>query len=222
MHWSEVEPMLARSRSDAVLVGSGMRKDNGAVQIRTIALLHGLAPGFVDDYAEIADVDTVGRLFAERPTLVQTVCVEDYRKQRGPQAAMAAYLGRFHIRHLMLAGLESRLGLAWVTLYRRHLDERYTADDVEWARYEVPAALYRWQCRSHAPTATALPTRQPPSLPLSPRELQVLLLHTRGEPTKWIADTLGLSLHYVRGLIRDGRAKLGVRGGRITLEDLAR
>lgn len=227
-----VERLSIRLRADALLVGTGARSTQGEVAIREVLRMQGLAPEFVSDYAQVAKVDVVGRLFAEKPDLVQTVCVSDYlRPSPGPKGgmapsvtraggAMAAYLHRFGIRHLLLAGLESSFGLAWMTFYRLHGDERFSAADAEYARYEVPAALYEWQCahstgvRGHRGAATHGPTR------LAPREMQVAMLNVRGHAPKDIARQLGLSVHYVRDLIQGCRVKLGISGRRMTLDDL--
>ncbi|HEU4630561.1 MAG TPA: helix-turn-helix transcriptional regulator [Gemmatimonadaceae bacterium] len=47
---------------------------------------------------------------------------------------------------------------------------------------------------------------------LSPREREVLLWVVRGEPTKWIAGHLGLSVHTVQDYLDKACEKVGVRG----------
>lgn len=215
---AEVERLNSRLRFDAVLVGTGVRSAGGRVDIEAVVRLQGLPPAFVADYAQVANADVVGRLFVERPDLVQTVCVSDY--PRTPTRAgglVAAYLNRYGIRHLLLAGLESSFGLAWMTFYRLQNDQRFDPADAEFAQYEVPAVLYRWQCANRTRVRNAATHGL---LPLAPREMQVAMLNARGQAPKDIARQLGLSVHYVRDLIQGCRVKLGIAGRRMTLDDL--
>lgn len=215
---AEVERLKGSLHFDALLIGTGVRSAGGEVGIQEVVRLHGLAPSFVADYAEVAGADAVGRLFVERPDLVQTVRVSDY--PRTPTRAgglVAAYLQRFGIRHLLLAGLESSFGLAWMTFYRVQNDQRFSPADAEFARYEVPAVLYRWQRANRTRVRNAA---MHGLLPLAPREMQVAILNARGQAPKDIARQLGLSVHYVRDLIQGSRVKLGIAGRRMTLDDL--
>lgn len=222
---------------DALIVGAGVREENGAVRISAVMGCHGVSPTFIDGYPAIADEDVVGQLFAAYPRVVQVISVEDYRnlgKADGKKADAASeesipgargrkriadYLESNGIRHLMLAGLDSSFGLAWITFYRKAYDKPFTAMDAEWARYLVPAILYKWQSlvQEPKPDNLELPTRL---LPLTAREMQVAILDLDGIRTKVIADRLQLSESYVQTVIKNIRARLGICGRKMTVQDL--
>jgi len=222
---------------DALIVGAGVRDENGAVRISEVLGCHGVSPTFIDGYPAIADEDVVGQLFAAYPRVVQVISVEDYRnlgKAEGKKAdavceesipgargrkRIADYLESNGIRHLMLAGLDSSFGLAWITFYRKAYDKPFTATDAEWARYLVPAILYKWQSlvQELNPDNLELPTRL---LPLTAREMQVAILDLEGIRTKVIADRLQLSESYVQTIIKNIRARLGICGRKMTPQDL--
>ena len=222
---------------DALIVGAGVREENGAVRISEVLGCHGVSPTFIDGYPAIADEDVVGQLFAAYPRVVQVISVEDYRnlgKAEGKKAdavceesipgargrkRIADYLESNGIRHLMLAGLDSSFGLAWITFYRKAYDKPFTATDAEWARYLVPAILYKWQSivQELNPDNLELPTRL---LPLTAREMQVAILDLEGIRTKVIADRLQLSESYVQTVIKNIRARLGICGRKMTAQDL--
>lgn len=224
-------------RFDALVVGSGVREEDGSVTISEILGCHGVSPAFIEGYPAIAHEDVVGQLFAAYPRVVQVISVEDYRtlgKAEGKGAAAACeesipgargrkriadYLDSNGIKHLMLAGLDSSLGLAWITFYRKDHGQPFTALDAEWARYLVPAILYKWQRRTREPSPNnvELTTRL---LPLTAREMQVAILDLEGIRTKAIADRLQLSESYVQTVIKHIRARLGICGRKMTAQDL--
>lgn len=222
---------------DALIVGAGVREEEGTVRISAVLGCHGVSPTFIESYPAVAHEDVVGQLFAAYPRIVQVISVEDYRnlgKAEGKNGEasceesipgargrkrIADYLENNGIRHLMLAGLDSSFGLAWITFYRKAHDKPFTAMDAEWARYLVPAILYKWQhhVQEPNPNNVELPTRL---LPLTAREMQVAILDLEGIRTKVIADRLQLSESYVQTVIKTIRARLGICGRKMTVQDL--
>lgn len=222
---------------DALIVGSGVREEDGSVTISEVLGCHGVSPTFIDGYPAIAHEDVVGQLFAAYPRIVQVISVEDYRnlgKAEGKNAnaaceesipgargrkRIADYLESNGIKHLMLSGLDSSFGLAWITFYRKDDDKPFTAMDAEWARYLVPAILYKWQhhAQKPKPNNVELPTRL---LPLTAREMRVAILDLEGVRTKVIADRLQLSESYVQTMIKNIRTRLGICGRKMTAQDL--
>lgn len=232
-----VNDLSKKIQFDALIAGAGVREDDGTVKISSVLGCHGVSSAFIDGYPVIAHEDVVGQLFAAYPRIVQVISVEDYRKLgkteekngevsceesipgvRG-RKRIADYLENNGIRHLMLAGLDSSFGLAWITFYRKDPDKPFTAMDAEWARYLVPAILYKWQhcVQEPNPDSVELPTQL---LPLSAREMQVAILDLEGIRTKVIADRLQLSESYVQTVIKNIRARLGICGRKMTVQDL--
>ncbi len=231
-----VNDLEAHIQFDALIAGAGIREEDGAVTISKVLGCHGVSQAFIDGYPAIAHEDVVGQLFAAYPRIVQVISVEDYRnlgkaegKKTDPaweesvpgargRKRIADYLGSNGIRHLMLAGLDSSFGLAWITFYRKD-DKPFTAMDAEWAKYLVPSILYKWQQCMQGPHAKSmeLPTRL---LPLTAREMQVAILDLEGIRAKVIADRLQLSESYVQTIIKNIRTRLGICGRKMTLQDL--
>lgn len=233
-----VDDLKEHIQFDALIAGSGVREEDGAVTISEVLGCHGVSTAFIDGYPAIAHEDVVGQLFAAYPRIVQVISVEDYRnlgkvegknadaacEERIPGARgrkrVADYLASNGIKHLMLAGLDSAFGLAWITFYRKAYDKPFTAMDAEWAKYLVPSILYKWQHHraqgSHA-RSVELPTRL---LPLTAREMQVAILDLEGIRAKVIADRLQLSESYVQSIIKNIRTRLGICGRKMTVQDL--
>ena len=93
--------------------------------------------------------------------------------------------------------------------------------DAEWARFLVPSILYKWQHRVQERDANniSLPTGL---LPLTAREMQVAILDLEGVRTKIIADRLRLSESYVQTVLKTIRARLGICGRKMIVQDLER
>lgn len=222
---------------DALIAGSGFREEGGSVTISEVLGCHGVSTAFIEGYPAVAQEDVVGQLFAAYPRIVQVISVEDYRnlgkaeeknadaacEERIPGARgrkrIADYLAANEIRHLMLAGLDSSFGLAWITFYRKDYDKPFTSVDAEWAKYLVPSILYKWQHHVRGPHSrnVELSTRL---LPLTAREMQVAILDLEGIRTKVIADRLQLSESYVQTIIKNIRTRLGICGRKMTVQDL--
>jgi DNA-binding CsgD family transcriptional regulator len=221
---------------DALIAGSGIRESDGSVTISKVLGFYGINRAFIDEYPGVAREDVVGQLFAAYPRVVQVISVEEYRNLgKGSGKAgntsydetipgararkhIADYLDRNGIRHLMLSGIDSSFGLAWITFYRKNHDPGFSAIDAEWARYIVPSLLYRWQHHAQSPLLgnVELPTKL---LPLTAREMQVVFLDLEGMRTKAIAERLQLSESYVKTVIRNIRTRLGVVGRKMTPDD---
>lgn len=214
-------------RFDTLLVAAGTRNAGGSVTISEILGRHHIDQTFIDEYPAIADEDVVGQLFAAYPRIVQTISVADYRNlgkietgnAAGAKAGrlIAAYLEKYGIRHLMLAGLDSSYGLAWMTFYRKDVGNPFDQEDAEWAKYLVPATLFKWQHQTQKKQHTKSSTRL---LPLTTREMQIAILNVQGMLPKTIADQLGLSTYYVQDVIKKIRCRLQIAGRKMTVEDL--
>lgn len=215
---SALAELSAQLAHDAAIVGTGIRGAAGEVQITGVPLLHGVEASLVEGYSAVAQYDTCGRMFGQRPDVVQTISVDDMARQAS-QRPVALYLRQHGIRHLLLGGLESSYGLAWVTLYRREIERPFGLDEAELALYELPTLLHRWQRHHLQPVQ---PNRHvlPGSSPLTPRELQATLMHVQGVPNKVAASRLGLSQNYVQELIKTSRRKLGIYGRKLVPEDI--
>lgn len=214
---------------DALLAAEGTRGADGSVSITDLIGRHNIDPAFIDNYPNVAKEDVVGQLFAACPRIVQTISVADYRdlgKRESDYAPGARggkligdYLERFGIRHLMLAGLESSFGLAWMTIYRTGLDDPFSHQDAEWARYLVPAILFQWQHQTKAKKHVGISTRL---LPLTPREMQIAVLNVQGLHPKEISKRLTVSTYYIQDVIKNVRRRLKIAARKMTMDDLER
>lgn len=214
---------------DALLAGAGCRNADGSVTISQVLGVEQIAPTFISDYPAVASEDVVGQLFAAYPRIVQTISVEEYlalsERETGSVAGaragklIAAYLQKYGFQHLMLAGLDSSFGLAWVTMYRREGAPPFDPEDAEWAKYLVPALLYEWQRTARTRECVELPSRL---LPLTTREMQIAIMSAQGLLPKTIADRLELSTSTVREVIQNIRTRLGITGRKMTSDDLER
>ncbi len=214
---------------DAMLAAAGKRNPDGSVTITQVLGCHAIPPSFVNDYPALAGEDVVGQLFAAYPRIVQTIAVEDYKalseRETGSVAGaragkmIASYLLRYEFTQLMLAGLDSSYGLAWITFYRRDGGPAFDPQDAEWAKYLVPGILYEWQRMACSRECVELPSRL---LPLTTREMQIAIMSAQGLLPKTIADRLDLSTSTVREVIQNIRTRLGIVGRKMTSDDLER
>lgn len=214
---------------DALIVGSGVRSGGGSIHISHASILHGLNRAFIDEYAPLAKDDVVGLLFAAYPSAVQVIPVSKYRTLQvdavdghtsGCSAGrkIADYLERHGIRHLMLTGLESSHGLAWITFYRMQLDRPFTAIDVENARFQVPGMLFRWQT-AYMPAFQA-PTPPTALLPLTVRETNIAIMKANGALSKCIAHELGIKVSTVEDTLKTIKRRLGIAGKKMSPQDI--
>lgn len=224
-----VNSLREHIKFDAMLAGAGCRNADGSVTISLVLGGHNIAPAFISDYPAVAGEDVVGQLFAAYPRIVQTIAVDDYlalsERETGSVAGaragklIANYLLKYGFRHLMLSGLDSSYGLAWITLYRYDAGQPFDPEDAERARHLVPALLYEWQRTTCSRAGVELPSRL---LPLTTREMQIAIMSAQGLLPKTIADRLELSTSTVREVIQNIRARLGIIGRKMTSDDLER
>lgn len=215
---SSLAELSALLPHDAAIVGTGVRSATGEVQITDVPFLSGVDMSLVTAYSVVAPYDTCGRIFCQRPDVVQAISINDMARQAS-QRPVALYLRQHGIRHLLLGGLESTYGLAWVTLYRCAIDLPFSLEEAELALFELPTLLYRWQ-RQHLQQVQPNRHLIANSSPLTPRELQATLMHVQGVPSKVTAMRLGLSQNYVLELIKTSRRKLGIHGRKLVPEDV--
>lgn len=219
-----VSSLREHIKFDAMLAGAGRRNADGSVTISLVLGGHNIAPAFISDYPAVA-----GQLFAAYPRIVQTIAVDDYlalsERETGSVAGaragrlIANYLLKYGFRHLMLSGLDSSYGLAWITMYRHDAGQPFDPEDAERAKYLVPALLHEWQRASCSRAGVELPSRL---LPLTTREMQIAIMSAQGLLPKTIADRLELSTSTVREVIQNIRARLGIIGRKMTSDDLER
>jgi hypothetical protein len=207
---------------DALLIGTGTANDDGSISIKETQLLN-LPLEFVAEYPQVSSADVVAQVFAALPHTVQVVSIRDYRVLK-PDHPIADYLERYDIEHLMLTGIHSSYGLAWITIYRfKHgaCPETFSNDDAEAAKYAVPGVLYQWQCKTQ-------PKKSEPSdisaalAPLERDELQIVLLKLQGMLNKTIQDKLHVKEDRVKDVLKKARLWLGVSGRKLTPKDLER
>ncbi|MDY0748756.1 hypothetical protein SNE35_29930 [Paucibacter sp. R3-3] len=179
------------------IVGRGTRKPDGGIHIVEYHVSRGLGERFVKAYPEYEAFDSAAQQFLCAPFLSITIevgvtCyVDDTSKQ---SAKMNDYLRLFDVDSLLLVGLESSMGLCWMTLYRRlQPKEPFTAEQAELASYRVRAALFEWQLRTKSPIERPPPPERYKLLPLGRRCLDVAVRRMRGIPRKRIATELGMT-----------------------------
>jgi DNA-binding CsgD family transcriptional regulator len=192
-----IRALAEELRADAYVWGTGSRDNDGHVKIDTDETeVFGLPRKFVTDYDEIASDDIVGMLFAAFPNTIQRISVKDYSGEAGTK--VAAYLKRFEIRELLLAGLHSSFGLAWVTFYRTKAGAvPFSWEQAEDASRFVPYHLYCWQKERAKESGAVNPEFQrkekPPVelLPLTPTEMRVAIALAKGISPKEIVKSRG-------------------------------
>jgi DNA-binding CsgD family transcriptional regulator len=217
----EIAQTLRRSiQFDALLIGTGTSNQDGSVSIGDTQRVN-LPAEFVDEYPDVSSADVVAQVFAALPHTVQVVSISDYRRLR-PDHPIADYLEKYDIEHLMLTGIHSSYGLAWITLYRfRHgaCAGSFSNDDAEAAKYAVPGVLYQWQCLTQ-PRREASGEMSAALAPLERDELQIVLLKLQGMLNKTIQDKLQVKEDRVKDVLKKARHWLGVSGRKLTPQDL--
>lgn len=233
----DIDPIVNALREaikfDALVLGTGTRTSDGSVKIgevygcydsldKRITEWHEIDETFVEEYHSVAAHDVVGQLFAAYPRIVQLVSISEYEElenktdlEHGGTAGVrdgrkvADYLKPFGISHLMLCGIDSSFGLTWVTLYRRSL-QSFDNDDVEKARYIVPALVYAWQRNAHLPRQWEIDDMPTRLLPLTFREMRIAILASKGNSCAEIAAEVDNGLETVRKVVQNLRVRLGV------------
>jgi len=199
--------------ADGIFAAQGVTTTSGQVKIGKTIAEHKVKRTFIDRYESLAEHDVVGQLFAADARIVERISASHYdlisdefgtEPEAKTRALIRDYLrvdGGFE--HLLLAGLRSsRGGLAWATFYRT-ADSGYgpfSDEDMERARYLVPAILYRWQLQNCAPPT--MPKVEGGGLvPISPLKLRVAILtaqgHTRAEVANMVHKAEGTVGNYL-------------------------
>jgi DNA-binding CsgD family transcriptional regulator len=179
------------------VIGRGIRKDDGGIRITEHHVSPGLGDAFVEGYAEVEPFDSAAQQFLCMPFIPiaievgKVVYTDDASKQSGK---MADYLRGFNIDSLLIVGLESRMGLCWMTLYRRRKPSNpFTAEDAELASYRIRAALFDWQLVTKSPVLERPALDRYKLLPLGRRALDVAVRRVRGMTRAEIAVELGIT-----------------------------
>lgn len=188
------------------LVGRGTRKADGGVKITEYRVSPNLGDAFVTAYEDFEPFDSAAQQFLCAPFLPIAIEVGDasYVDDTSKQSSkMTEYLGDFFISSLLVVGLESSMGLCWMTLYRRRQPSNpFTAQDAELASYRVRAALYEWQLKTSSDVIAPPVASRYKLLPLGRRCLDVAVRRMRGMPRGRIASDLGMTENAVDGHIR--------------------
>lgn len=208
---------------DAVIWGTGKAQSDGTMLIDKASIHSTFGPLFIDLYnTETRKIDVIGKLFVAFPNVTQVIPLEEFRKCASPQSGgqMWQYLtesGR-HIAHLMLSGLRSSYGYAWITLYRQRdgTDRPFTKRETEFASRFIPFHLYRWQelRGRETPPGPHQDDDFPSSvLPLTPQELFVAIKLVQDFSPKQIAFEVNTTDDAVRKMRRELRKKLALDPG---------
>jgi DNA-binding CsgD family transcriptional regulator len=224
-----VKQLRERIAFDGMLAAAGSLGTDGVITIHRILGSQDIPQSFLECYPDVSGEDVIGQMFGAYPRIVQTVSVDDYRALAGCDTGsvggaragklLSGYLEKYGFGHVMLAGLDSSYGLAWVTFYRNLACPPFSPEDAEWARYLVPALLFAWQRSVLVQECVELPSGL---LPLTARELRIAIMSAQGLLPKTIADRLDLSTSTVREVIQNIRTRLGIIGRKMTSEDLER
>lgn len=204
------------AKSDAYIVGIGHRNEFGEV-VADRCHCHGVDREFIDNYSQIAAKDSAAQLFLSNATSVLSIStLEDYPFNATNAADVGRYLRKRRVAHLLLSGVDSSRGIAWLTLYKLNdqtlefldielpneykVTERakriasqlkgFTPDECEKASYIIRAGLFEWQL------ACDFKQMRPPyadrykMIRLSPVELDVAVRVARGYSKKQMRDEL--------------------------------
>lgn len=151
--------LVSRIDYDHYVWGAGKAEPDGSLLIdELLSTCSFSTPGFIRGYnTDYASQDVIGRLHMARPELVLVwSAVGPSMSPRKPYSArhMASYLDSDrHIEHLLLVGMHTSRGRAWLTLYRtgsahrQEFKKPFTRGEVEFARHAVPFFLLGWQER---------------------------------------------------------------------------
>jgi len=140
------------------------------------------------------------------------------QQARGDRRRFRDYLLDWNFAHLVIAGLSSSYGVAWVTAYRKTGRPAFKPADVELFRYEVPSLLFRWQSK-HV-TTRSLPERAAVLVPLTSDQLRRAILEAEGYGPAAIGRIVHKSAGTINNQLAEIRKTFGVRGRRLTLKDL--
>lgn len=194
---------LTRARElisfDAYVLGAGEREADGTIGIRDYRV-RGLPESFVTDYPAVARDDVAAQLFSCLSTSVIAVCREEYPEPSTKKAgsSIRAYLKYHGVTALLLSGIDSSYGLAWLTIYRLEpATASFSPEDAEIASYIFRAGLYECQRASLAPTRS-LDIDRYNLIGLSPKRLEVALRLARGYTQGEIASELGTTLNTIK------------------------
>lgn len=205
---------------DGYVLGHGVRLSDGTVDIKGYEVGgtdKRIDAKFVEAYAPLAAMDMAAQAFANRMSQVLRIPMDHYRglgKRTGYQL-----LGLFEplgIEHLLLAGVESRYGLAWLTMYRTKGDERpapepFGLEDCEKAMFTIRGALYAWQ-RAFLPLCNedVWGDFRFDIVKLSPSVLETALWRSRGYEYSEIAKKLGITKEAVKKHVEQAAEALEV------------
>lgn len=182
----------------AYIVGIGRNLADGTLKpVRWECV--GLPHSFLADYAAVAKEDVAAHLFASNVTSVVAIDVErtyPTLPSRANGVRLGHYLRSYGIRHILLAGVNSSYGMAWMTLYRLSTGAEqpvspFTVEEVEAASYLIRSGLYEWQREVGLPQVKAVDQVQYQVIPLTPKVLDVAIRLARGYTEKEIAQELG-------------------------------
>jgi DNA-binding CsgD family transcriptional regulator len=184
---------------------------------------------FIENYGQIALRDAAAQLFLSNATSVLNIStLDDYPFNNNTSAAaVGTYLRKRSIAQLLLSGIDSSHGIAWITLYKtddrirellditasdedkemqvrkewssknKNAKPRFTTMQCEFASYIIRAGLYDWQLACKRPVERELDTDRYKMIDLSPIELDVAVRAARSYVVKEISGELKISEYTV-------------------------
>jgi DNA-binding CsgD family transcriptional regulator len=202
---------------DAYILGVGERTLSGSVSILRYGS-HGLKEAFVAAYSRVAHDDVAAQLFSSTAgRTVLSIDTESCYAEKGSRrsgSGVGKLLRDEKIAQLLLSGVDSTRGMAWLTLYRlRKIREPkpFSTQECERASYVIRAALFEWQLASRAPIVAPVEDKRYELVQLTPMELQVALRLARGFTEPEIGASLGIAANTVHVHAQAVYRELGTR-----------
>ncbi|MCK9687312.1 LuxR C-terminal-related transcriptional regulator [Scleromatobacter humisilvae] len=197
---SAAEKLLEKLREhiqfDAYVLGLGQRNLDGSIEAVRCECV-GLPQDFVTCYKAVSHDDVAAQLFSCNATSVLAINVATTYPGKGERSIgsrVGKFLADFGVTHLLLSGIDSRFGLAWLTLYRLNgpTATPFTPLEAETASYLARAGLFEWQLQVGEPVR-GVDGKRYELLRLTPAQLNVALRLARGYKHLEVADELDIS-----------------------------
>jgi hypothetical protein len=207
---------VAGLQFDYYVLSRGERSETGVI-IPVAPYTTVPRPDFLEEYENIVDDDMAARQFSMNPFMPIRISQSEYAESRATGQSIGVFLAESRIAHLLLIGIESSYGLAWITLYRRPGKDAFTDIDAEIARYVGQSGVYQWQRRmlpNKPPNPT--PMQRYRMLDLRPRLLEYLFWKGRGYSHEDMHNSSFLMYSTLKDLQKELRDELARPGSIIT------
>lgn len=216
----KLDAAIAMINHDAYILGRGTRADDGTMKFESCEISDphelGVTEEFVERYKKVAKYDVASGMFLSRAFNVLRISVSMYEKltpeQGGHHGRLVAKVLSGpegpQIRHILLVGVESTYGRAWVTLYRITDQNAFSVADCERGAFILRGAIFEWQ--SHfSQTQPEFCTGRYEFVKMRPGALEVAIWRARGCTHESIIKGLRLSPSGVRSRITQAVEALG-------------